>query len=144
MNNKNIIEYNKLEHEMKWVSRLWVWPRPIKTAILINCISTVLTQFYLEDSPALTLLHPMASTFLLWFDLCARNYRLNCMCKIVKPSSNLKKIYVCVRCPEDCILNDKSGKNSFTLRDFDLKSSLRMVAKYTLLSLNFFHVAGVK
>ena len=71
MNNKNIIEYNKLEHEMKWVSRLWVWvwpsllnPRPIKTAILIKCISTVLTQFHLEDSPARTLLHPMASTYI--------------------------------------------------------------------------------
>ena len=54
------------------------------------------------------------------------------MCKvIVKSSSNLRKIYVYVQSPENCILNDKSGVNLLTLRDFDLKSSERMVAKYT-------------
>ena len=62
----------------------------------------------------------------------------------MKPSSNLRKKYVCVQSPENCILNVKSGANLFILRDFDLKSSVRMVAKYTLLSLYFFHVAGVK
>ena len=45
---------------------------------------------------------------------------------------------MCVQSPENCILNDKSGANLFTLRDFDLKSSLRMVAKYTYLALTLF------
>ena len=37
---------------------------------------------------------------------------------------------MCVQSPEKCILNDKSGANLFTLRGLDLKSSVRMVAKY--------------
>ena len=48
----------------------------------------------------------------------------------MKPSSNLRKSYVRVQSSENCILNDKSGANLFILRDFDLKSSVRMVAKY--------------
>ena len=51
---------------------------------------------------------------------------------------------MCMQYPGNCILNNKSGAKLFTLQDFDLKSSVRMVAKYTWLSLYLFHVAGVK
>ena len=44
----------------------------------------------------------------------------------MKYSSNLRKGYVCMQSPENCILNDRSGANLFLLRDFDLKSSVRI------------------